>query len=97
MRRVSIGGLLLCLPYLAVTLLCVWAANASTDPKGSFVLLQLPLTPQLEVVHAVGATAFLEHLSWAWAYALLYQPMLAGLYLLGYGLQALIERPSADF
>ncbi|MCC4633825.1 hypothetical protein ACFFJ4_11020 [Xanthomonas dyei] len=96
MRRLSIGGLLLCLPYLALTMLCVWIANTGADPKGRFVMLQLPLTPQYELLRGFGSTHILSELSWAGAYALLFPPMLAALYLLGYCIQVLIERPSVD-
>ncbi|WP_115050145.1 hypothetical protein [Xanthomonas arboricola] len=96
MRRFSLFGAVLCLLYGAVTALCVWAASAAGgDPKGHFVLLQLPLTPQLTVLDAMGADAWLTDMPWVTGDLLLVPPFLAALYLFGYAVQWLIERPSA--
>ncbi|APO96455.1 hypothetical protein [Xanthomonas vesicatoria] len=95
MRRFSVFGAVLCLLYVAVTALCVWAANsAGGDPKGHFVLLQLPLTPQLAALDALNADAWLTGMPWLTGYLLLVPPFLAVLYLFGYAVQWLIERPS---
>ncbi|KER85517.1 hypothetical protein [Xanthomonas arboricola] len=96
MCRFSVFGTVLCLLYVAATALCVWAASdAGGDPKGHFVLLQLPLTPQLTVLAAIGADAWLTDMPWVTSYLLLVPPFLAALYLFGYAVQWLIERPSA--
>ncbi|MCC8475982.1 hypothetical protein LN458_18550 [Xanthomonas arboricola] len=96
MRRFSVFGTVLCLLYVAGTALCVWAASdAGGDPKGHFVLLQLPLTPQLTVLEAMGADAWLTDMPWVHSYLLLVPPFLVALYLVGYAVQWLIERPSA--
>jgi hypothetical protein len=82
--------------YVAATALCMWAASdAVGDPKGHFVLLQLPLTPQLAVLDAFGADAWLTDMSWVTGYSLLVPPFLTVLYLFGYAMQWLIERPWA--
>lgn len=96
MRLFSVFGTVLCLLYVAVTALCVWAASdAGGDPKGHFVLLQLPLTAQLAVLDALGADAWLTNMPWVTGYSLLVPPFLAVLYLFGYAVQWLIDCPSA--
>ncbi|MBV6844757.1 hypothetical protein KWH29_05275 [Xanthomonas campestris pv. paulliniae] len=93
MRRVSVLGVALCLLYLAAAAFCVWGAlSAQGDPKGHFVLLQLPLTPQLIALDALHADAWLTNMPWATSYALLVPPFLAVLYAVGYAFQWLIAR-----
>ena len=77
-------GFILCILYVAASGLCVWAGIASSqDPKGSFVLLQLPLALQAGLLHWLGADGFLDHLSWPAAYAAIGLPTAAALY--GFG------------
>ncbi|MCP3046398.1 hypothetical protein K6X13_04625 [Xanthomonas euvesicatoria pv. allii] len=93
MRRVSVLGVALCLLYLAAAVFCVWGAlSAQGDPKGHFVLLQLPLTPQLIALDALHADAWLTNMPWATSYALLVPPFLAVLYAVGHALQWLVAR-----
>lgn len=62
----------LCAIYIVVAAACVaFAFNASGDPKGHFVALQLPIALQLALLDALGLGMFLEHLSWVSAYILL--------------------------
>ena len=82
MSKVGIG---LCVLYLAATACCVFSSlGAEGDPKGQFVLLQLPIALQLGALDAIGFRPVLRQLSWAGAYALLVPPTLAGLYGLGW-------------
>ncbi|AEL05721.1 hypothetical protein ABFU71_03715 [Xanthomonas campestris pv. raphani] len=60
-------------------------------------MLQLPIGLQQSTLHALGADAWLGPLSWVSAYLLFVPLTVVLLYLLGHGLQALIERPSPDF
>ncbi|AOY67029.1 hypothetical protein LN565_19670 [Xanthomonas euvesicatoria pv. euvesicatoria] len=93
MRRVSVLGVALCLLHLAAAAFCVWGAlSAQGDPKGHFVLLQLPLTPQLIALDALHADAWLTNMPWATSYALLVPPFLAVLYAVGHAFQWLIAR-----
>lgn len=97
-RRLSVFGLVLCVPYVVLTGLCLWTANdAGNDHKGRFVMLQLPIGLQQSALRALGADAWLGPLSWVSAYLLFVPLTVVLLYLLGHGLQALIERPSPDF
>ncbi|MFA4774827.1 hypothetical protein P2A04_18910 [Xanthomonas perforans] len=93
MRRGSVLGVALCLLHLAAAAFCVWGAlSAQGDPKGHFVLLQLPLTPQLIALDALHADAWLTNMPWATSYALLVPPFLAVLYAVGHAFQWLIAR-----
>ncbi len=95
-RRPGVFGIVLCALYALPMLLCLWIANdAGADDKGRFVMLQLPLTPQLAILDAIGADGWLRGLSWVFAYSILVPPFLVMLYLLGSVLQAWVERPSA--
>ncbi|OQP74781.1 hypothetical protein IA54_011720, partial [Xanthomonas phaseoli pv. syngonii LMG 9055] len=66
--------------------------SAQGDPKGYFVLLQLPLTPQLIALDALHADAWLTNMLWATSYVLLVPPFLAVLYAFGHAVQWLIAR-----
>lgn len=93
MRRVSLTGLALCLPYAAAIALCLWGAHdAGGDDKGRFVLLQLPIALQSAALHALGLSRWLHGMSWTIAYLLLVPPMFAGGYLLGHALEAGVRR-----
>ena len=82
MSKVGIG---LCVVYLAATACCVYSSlGAEGDPKGQFVLLQLPIALQLEALDAIGFRPVPGQLSWAGAYTLVVPPTLAGLYGLGW-------------
>ncbi|MFA1750941.1 hypothetical protein [Xanthomonas campestris] len=97
-RRLSVFGLALCMPYAFFIGICLWGANeAGNDYKGRFVMLQLPIGLQQSALLALGADAWLGSLSWVSAYLLFVPLTVVLLYLLGHGLQALIERPSPDF
>ncbi|MEA5124015.1 hypothetical protein [Xanthomonas floridensis] len=94
-RRLSAFGIVLCVLYLIPTALCLWIAQeAGSDDKGRFVMLQMPLTPQLALLDAIGADSWLRGLSWLTSYLVLVPPFLVVLYLLGSLVQAWIERPS---
>lgn len=82
-------GLLLCVPYAALIAGCIaFVFLGSADPKGSYVLLQLPIALQSALVAGIGLAPRLESISWPAAYALLAGPVFALLY----GLGALIDR-----
>ena len=70
MRRLNRLGLSLCVVYLALTLLLVWAAlSTEGDPKGHFVLLQLPIAFQLGVVDLLGLATYMREWSFPVAYS----------------------------
>ncbi|MCD0246738.1 hypothetical protein JWH11_20025 [Xanthomonas melonis] len=98
MWRPSVFGVALCVLYAMPMSLCLWIAQqADGDDKGRFVMLQLPLTPQLALLDAIGADAWLRGLSWLTSYLVLVPPFLVVLYLLGSLVQAWIARALPRF
>ena len=88
-RGVSRAGAILCAVYVAICVLAVaYSVLASGDPKGRFVIFQMPIVIQSALLDAVGLGSLLVGLSWPAAYALLALPVLPLLY----GLGILIER-----
>ncbi|UKE46664.1 hypothetical protein [Xanthomonas cerealis] len=91
MRRLSLLGVGLCLLYAVPAALCVGGAQGADD-KGHFVLLQLPLTPQLLLPDALWADAWLRGMSWVAGYLLLVPPLLLLLYWAGHVLGQVLRR-----
>lgn len=82
-RVVSRLGIGLCIGYLTVVALCVLIALASDDdPKGRYVLLQLPIA--LQASPFLGQGSFISALSWIEAYTLFGVPTLVLLYVVGH-------------
>lgn len=70
MRRLNLLGISLCAVYLVLTLLLVWASRSGEgDPKGQFVLLQLPIALQLGVVNSLGLAKYMREWSFPVAYS----------------------------
>jgi hypothetical protein len=70
--------------YLLPSAICVGIAlGATTDPKGNFVFLQLPIALQLALLDGMGLGPLLSGLGWASAYLLIAVPTAMMLYLLG--------------
>lgn len=89
-------GFILCFLYLTITGLCVGASlSSSGDPKGDFVLLQLPLALQLAALDWLGLSRILSNLSWTGAYLLIGLPTLVLLYSIGWGLGRLFSSPAS--
>ncbi|UKE69006.1 hypothetical protein K8O61_16380 [Xanthomonas cerealis pv. cerealis] len=91
MRRLSLLGVGLCLLYAVPAALCVGGAQGADD-KVHFVLLQLPLTPQLLLPDALWADAWLRGMSWVAGYLLLVPPLLLLLYWAGHVLGHMLRR-----
>jgi len=84
MRRFNRLGLSLCAIYLALTLILVLAAlSADGDPKGHFVLLQLPIALQLAVVDLLGLTNHMREWSFPVAYSVFVPATCIALYASG--------------
>ena len=75
-------GLILCITYIVLTLLCCYSAYGA-DNKGNFVLLQLPISLQLALLDLLGFLDQLYGLSWVSAYAWIMPPTLIFLMLIG--------------
>ncbi|WP_407275804.1 hypothetical protein [Halothiobacillus sp. DCM-1] len=75
--------------YVLLTVLCLLAAAVTDDPKGRFVLLQLPLALPLGGLVALGFGPLLADLSWWAAYGVIGVPTALGLYAVGWGFDVL--------
>ena len=93
-RKISVVGLTLCVIYGVIALALVALALSESDPKGRFVLLQLPIALQMGFVHAVGLGGLLHGLSWTMAYVCLGIPTLVALYFGGAYAQKLLGAKS---
>jgi uncharacterized membrane protein SpoIIM required for sporulation len=83
-KHFSKVGLGLALLYVLLSLACVALSLASEgDPKGKFVLLQLPIAAQIALLHELGFGRFLAPLGWVAGYILLGIPTVVFLYFLG--------------
>jgi hypothetical protein len=74
----------LCLLYVAATAACwVEVLIKSGDPKGTFVLKQLPIALQIALADVLGFGSLMTDMSWAAAYAIFFPLTVALLYGLG--------------
>lgn len=93
MRVISRIGLFFCALYaLAIVCCLVFSLSASGDPKGQFVLTQLPICLQAFVLDAIGLGSILEGLGFVNAYLFIAPPTFAVLYLIGWYLGRLLSR-----
>ena len=83
MKR-NVLSLVLCGMYVAATAACwIYVFSGNVDPKGDFVLKQLPIALQMALADALGLRSLLTNMSWATAYAI-FVPLTVGfLYALG--------------
>ena len=90
-RPLSKTGLILGGLYLAVILTCVIGAQFITDPKGKFIVLQIPVVLPHGLLLKLGATGLLQGLSWPALYFVLGTPMWLLLVLLGNLMESLVK------
>ena len=76
-------GLIVASIYFIIVVACIVWAVLIDDPKGKFVILQLPLTLQMAGLDEIGILKYLPHISWASAYLLIGVPTLWFFYLIG--------------
>ena len=81
--RLSRIGLILGTLYIGIVIACVIWAQFITDPKGKFIILQLPVVLQHGLLLATETTWILKDMSWPYIYLLLGTPMLVLLVFLG--------------
>lgn len=58
-RLLSWAGLALCVAYLLFTAWLVHGAQSDADPKGTYILMALPITLQSAALDAIGAGGML--------------------------------------
>lgn len=81
--RITKTGIALTIIYLTGLIVCVVWAQFIDDPKGKYVILQLPVVLQHGLLLSVNATHMLSGLSWFSIYIVLGVPMVFALMLLG--------------
>ena len=82
--RFSKTGAALVLVYAVITVGCIIVSLViQGDPKGSFVLLQLPIAFQIGPLQALGLGEFLASLGWVASYFIFGVPTIFGLYFVG--------------
>lgn len=81
--RLSKTGLILGALYIGIIIVCVIWAQFISDPKGKFIILQLPVVLQHGLLLATDATWILKDMSWLGVYLLLGIPMLILLVVFG--------------
>ena len=82
--RFSKTGAALALCYAVITMACIGVSISDQgDPKGSFVLLQLPIAVQAALLDSIGLGEFLTSLGWVSTYIVLGVPTIIILYIIG--------------
>ena len=76
-------GLILGILYIVIILTCVIWAQFITDPKGKYIILQLPVVLQHGLLLTFNSTHLLHNMPWVVVYLVLAVPMLALLIFLG--------------
>lgn len=76
-------GVILCAVYAVIIVLCV-GITSGADPKGKFVLLQLPLVFHDALIFKLGLNRYFEKMSWLETYLALVPPTFIFLYAVGF-------------
>jgi hypothetical protein len=85
-------GIFLCSFYAIIIIACIcFTLSGSSDNKGRYVFLQLPIAIQMDMVVKIGLAPWLEHINWLMAYILLASPTFFLLYGLGYVIENIIN------
>lgn len=81
--RITKTGIVLAIIYILGLIVCAIWAQFISDPKGQFVILQLPVALQHAALLSVGSNSLLSDMSWPVIYFVLGVPMVVALILLG--------------
>jgi len=90
--RVSKTGIGLITTYLLVMLICITWAQFIGDPKGKFVILQIPVVLQHGFLLVFDATHLLSGASWLLIYLVLGLPMVLMLGLVGWAVEFCVSK-----
>ena len=90
--HISKTGIVLCVFYFVASIGCVIWAQYISDPKGKFIILQIPVVFQHGLLLALDATHLLKNMSWPLLYLVLGVPMLGFLILVGAILEAGVSK-----
>lgn len=96
MIRLNRFGFALCIAYLLLTCVCLWAAYAIVgDLKGRFILLQLPIALQLALLDWLGFRGWINDWGWPIAYTVFIPFTLLILYCIGVVMTRIWHRSKA--
>ena len=90
--RTTRTGTILCSLYLIAAAGCVIWAQFISDPKGEYVILQMPVVLQHGLLLVFDATHMLKNMNWVEIYLVLGVPMLFFLILLGSFIESFIYK-----
>ena len=90
--KLSRTGLILGALYIGIIFVCVIWAQFISDPKGKFIILQLPVVLQHGLLLVIDATWILSDLSWLGVYLVLGIPMLVLLVFLGNIIENIVKK-----
>jgi hypothetical protein len=90
--RVSKTGVGLVITYLSVMCVCIIWAQFISDPKGKFVILQIPVVLQHGFLLVFDATHLLSGASWLLIYLVLGLPMILMLALVGWLIEYCVSK-----
>ena len=90
--RINNIGIFLAAIYLAGLVACVIWAQFISDPKGQYVILQLPVVLQHGVLLFADATHLLNGMSWPTIYMVLGLPMIIALIFVGKIIEIIISK-----
>lgn len=89
--KINRTGLVFCALYATATCACFAMAFSSSDFKGRFVFLQLPIALQHSALSALGFGPLLTNLSWVAAYVVIAIPTFGLLYVSGWLIECLLS------
>ena len=90
-ERLRTTGLSFAFLYILISVGFIFWSFRTGDPKGSFVLLQIPIAMQLSLFDEIGLARFLTGISWFGAYIICVPPMLIILYIAGHFLEVTLS------
>lgn len=91
--KLSKTGLILAGWYVIPAATCIYYGYSDQgDPKGSFVLKQIPIVLQMAAADSIGLGGILEHMSWIAAYIVFIPLTVIFLYFSGYFLKIVTIR-----
>lgn len=82
--KLNKAGLIVASVYFFIVVACIVWAVLIDDPKGKFVILQLPLALQMAGLDSIGVLKYLPAMSWTMVYLFIGVPTLWFFYLMGY-------------
>nr|WP_321466775.1 hypothetical protein [uncultured Desulfobulbus sp.] len=84
MKKLSKTGVAFALFYILLSITILIYAKTIEDPKGRFVLFQLPLVPAASLLFKLGLIKYFTKFSWLIAYIILGIPTVISFYAFGY-------------